>query len=751
MQQYISRFKNIILYLFSFISFSLMLFIVFYIKIQQDNNIELFNSLLEKKAKAYFSSILLTRQWASSHDAIYVKATTEEDLKFHSINNENIINEKEKLIKINPTMIVKELSELSIKNGNEIFFKILGSKSLKKDDFDKKSLAYLLNNKNEDFFTELSIEKKQFNLMGSLKIEKACFSCHDNSQYKIGDVLGGIRVSIPAQEYISHSQIIKDKSNKLVLIIILTTAFVSLIFMWLVNKFYKHQEVIENNLFEIKNLENSNQLLLRRYKYALDGSQYGIWDWDLLNNYVYLDSNWKRMLGYKDNELENCLNSWESRVHPDDLEKAKIDIKLNQDKQTDYYENIHRLKHKDGTWLWILSKAKTYFDSNGRALRMVGFNSDITELKKLEIKLSENKQNLLFSQKISNMGYWKWNLSTNEFFISDSLYFLLKITDFNIKTYEEYMQYILKEDFEKLIFEHKKTIENKKKSLQYYKLKANNDEVIEVEEYLDLIENEITKEVSLLGTVHSLTNRIKMEKALKEKEELMLHQSKNAAMGEMISMIAHQWRQPITAISMSANNIIANIDLEMDEKVETRSIAENIAKQTQYLSKTIDDFRNFFMQEKKTEETTFGKLFDETCTIIYASLKNSDIELRLDFDKNIMIKTYSRELLQVILNILKNAKEAFFEKDIENKQIKINIIEAKENIKLIIEDNAGGIPEDKLEKIFEAYYTTKKEQNGTGLGLYMSQTIVKKHLLGKIDVHNSNEGAVFEITLKKSI
>jgi signal transduction histidine kinase len=231
----------------------------------------------------------------------------------------------------------------------------------------------------------------------------------------------------------------------------------------------------------------------------------------------------------------------------------------------------------------------------------------------------------------------------------------------------------------------------------------------------------------------------------------MLAQSRNAAMGEMISMIAHQWRQPITTISMDANNIIADIELnEFDENV-IKDIAHNIGEQTQFLSKTIDDFRNFFKEDKEVEEFKVSDLINELDTILLASIKNNNITYKVEYEQNLSMKTHKRELLQVLLNLVKNAKEALIENKNNDKIIKLFFKEEDENIQIIVQDNAGGIKEENLDKIFKAYFTTKKEMNGTGLGLYMSKMIIEKNLKGTIVVTNEKDGAQFIITIKKNL
>jgi len=238
---------------------------------------------------------------------------------------------------------------------------------------------------------------------------------------------------------------------------------------------------------------------------------------------------------------------------------------------------------------------------------------------------------------------------------------------------------------------------------------------------------------------------------LKEKDEIMMAQSRQAAMGEMISMIAHQWRQPISAISMGANNILADIELDMVDTESLRTGSLNILRQTQELSKTIDDFRNFFRPEKMSEEVLVEDVFKETFSVLGKSLENNNIEVKKEFHSTSKIETYSRELMQVFINILKNAKEALVENRAENREIDISIKDSLDMVVIDICNNGGIIPENIMDKIFNPYFSTKDEKNGTGLGLYMSKTIIEKHLKGTLTVTNIADGVCFKISLPKSL
>ncbi len=234
---------------------------------------------------------------------------------------------------------------------------------------------------------------------------------------------------------------------------------------------------------------------------------------------------------------------------------------------------------------------------------------------------------------------------------------------------------------------------------------------------------------------------------LQEQEEIIISQSQHAAMGEMISMIAHQWRQPLSVISMDANNILADIELDLLDNQSLKNSVNNINNQTQELSKIIDDFKNFFRPNKIEDEIVIDDIIHEVIKMIGKSLEYHDINIEVKSYSSKKIKTYSRELMQVFINIINNAKEAII---INNMQIKyINIvIESKDNKMYIkICDSGGGISADLIDKIFNPYFSTKDKKNGTGLGLYMSKTIIEKHLNGIIKVYNKDKGACFEIQL----
>jgi signal transduction histidine kinase len=244
----------------------------------------------------------------------------------------------------------------------------------------------------------------------------------------------------------------------------------------------------------------------------------------------------------------------------------------------------------------------------------------------------------------------------------------------------------------------------------------------------------------------TLDKRVQEELAKnRQKEQQLIHQSRLAQMGEMISMIAHQWRQPLTAISATANNLILKIMMDDIDKDEFEKEIGLISNYSQHLSKTIDDFRGFFKENKVEKVTTIDKIIESTLDIVRVSVENANIELRTKLECNKELKTYPSEIKQVVLNLIKNAQDALIEKDVKDAYIEIETLCKDDKHVLIIKDNGGGIPENIMDKIFEPYFSTKLEKDGTGLGLYMSKIIIEKHCGAKIKAENDDKGAVFKV------
>lgn len=250
-----------------------------------------------------------------------------------------------------------------------------------------------------------------------------------------------------------------------------------------------------------------------------------------------------------------------------------------------------------------------------------------------------------------------------------------------------------------------------------------------------------------ISHVMALTEQLQKEIELKDK--LLFDQAKMAQLGEMIGNITHQWRQPLSLIATASSGLKMQHEYGLLSEDDLVNNLDEIFNHAQYLSHTIDIFRNFMKEDKEFKTVILQDRIDIAVNIIKTSLKNNHIELKNNTNniEPVKIKLILGELIQVIINIINNAKDAILANNVLDSWIKIDLYNEKSNIIISIEDTGGGIPDDVLPHIFEPYFTTKDTANGTGLGLDMSYKIITESLHGKLYANNTKNGAKFFIEL----
>ena len=249
---------------------------------------------------------------------------------------------------------------------------------------------------------------------------------------------------------------------------------------------------------------------------------------------------------------------------------------------------------------------------------------------------------------------------------------------------------------------------------------------------------------------YDVTQSIELAKEIQEKDRFLFQQSRLASMGEMIGNIAHQWRQPLNELGITLyqmKKIFSNNGKE-DEFLESYNHSKNVI---QKMSHTIEDFRNFFSPNKVKKVFALKEAIDEILRLMQGSIQRHNLHVEVECEKSLSINGYVNEFTQVILNLINNSKDAFNQREIKNREINIAIQEnEKKDIIITYSDNAKGIDENIIDKIFDPYFTTKHSSQGTGLGLYLSEMIIKKSMQGNIKVYNNGQGATFEITIPAS-
>ena len=264
------------------------------------------------------------------------------------------------------------------------------------------------------------------------------------------------------------------------------------------------------------------------------------------------------------------------------------------------------------------------------------------------------------------------------------------------------------------------------------------------------IDGFILKPIKIEQLLSQFTKICEVIFTLKEKESIMLLQSKNAAMGEMIDSIAHQWMQPLSIINMKTDLFY---ELSKDEGninlAQLKECSSGVKLQISHLTDTLQQFRDFFKVKNSFEVTTYKKLVESVLVLLKDNLIKHTVETQLLLENNdSKIEVIPNEFKHVLINLINNSIEAFRENNIKNRTITFHTQNIGNDLILNIRDNAGGMPENIMKDIFSLNYTTKKE--GTGVGLYLSRQILNK-LDGTLKVHNVKNGVEFSITLKKLI
>ncbi len=265
---------------------------------------------------------------------------------------------------------------------------------------------------------------------------------------------------------------------------------------------------------------------------------------------------------------------------------------------------------------------------------------------------------------------------------------------------------------------------------------------------LELRVDEQTKQLKDLNA--NLENRVEKEVAKnKEKQKILFWQSRMASLGQMLGNIAHQWRQPLTELSLVMFNM-KKASLQNDEE-KVKELYLNSKDLIQNMSNTIEDFTNFFNPKKEKKAFNIKDAIYESINILNKTIQKENINIKIDIQNQCKVIGVSNELSQVIINLIQNAKDAFINKHIEKKDIKLKLYEKiffdKNHAVLEICDNASGISKDNIDKIFEPYFTTKHKSQGTGLGLFMSKMIIEKSLDGSIEHENYKNGSKFTIKI----
>jgi len=361
---------------------------------------------------------------------------------------------------------------------------------------------------------------------------------------------------------------------------------------------------------------------------------------------------------------------------------------------------------------------------------------ELNEQKKMLDSLSQYQQNLLslFDKSDAVLFKWKYNLNLDTEYVSLSI---KKLLGYESKEFTSgkvlYLSCVHKDDLENLKKQLRLNLENGVDYFKHepYRVITKDGETKWVLDYIVTLKDEKGVITHTLGYITDITDYIKQQ-------ELVLQQSKMASLGEMIGNISHQWRQPLSVISTVATGTKLRKELNILKEEELNLNMDLINNNAQFLSKTIDDFKNFIKGERSLVEFNVFETIEQVLTLVQASTVNNYIKVILDCQKDIVIKGYPNEFIQSIINLYNNSKDVLINLPEDERFIFIDLKKDKEYLYLTIKDNGGGVDKKIKDKIFEPYITTKHKSMGTGLGLNITYNFIVTGMNGNISVENIN-------------
>jgi len=514
---------------------------------------------------------------------------------------------------------------------------------------------------------------------------------------------------------------------------------------------YPHKEYLASNLFDntdiITILKNEDSLYINRYITNQRDNKRVYISFEISKEYFSNMIKSNRMMFFSLAIFSMILVFIVFKIFlqiylSEPIEHLMFQIRKIKDKDYSFTKEINSSDE-----LSVISKNINYLEHTIKLREEELRHINQTLEERIEDKTKE--QNLLLSLfEVGDSVLFNWNNdeSMSIKFVSKSVENLLGYTQKDFESNKiSYNSCIHKDDLSMVALEIKKASLSREEFFKYppYRLITKNQEIVWVLDYRSIVRKN-GNIINYIGYINNITKQ-------KQKEQKIIAQSRLAQMGEMISMIAHQWRQPLSAISSTAVGLELKAKLnKLDSELIIKQ-SQNISQYSQHLSQTINDFRDFFKTDKQKKRVSFDEILESVLSIVETSIKNKNIDIIRESNSQGEFITYENELKQVILNLLKNAEDVLLEREVDNPYIKIITYQRDDRYIIEIRDNGGGVDDNITDKIFDPYFSTKLERNGTGLGLYMSKTIIEEHCKGELKLKKDKKETIFMIELGEDI
>lgn len=519
-------------------------------------------------------------------------------------------------------------------------------------------------------------------------------------------------------------------------------------------------------------IKEAHQHLIDAQKIA----KVGHWKWNIQTGKLAWSDEIYRVFGFEPQEFEPTYEAFLNTIHPDDREMVSDAVNLAVENY-DEYNIFHRIILPDGQQKVVHEIGHAAYDADNTPLRMIGIVHDITHIKKMESKLAEQEETFEFLFEHSADAIV---LIDKDKFIdcNQATVTMLKTKDKGsvLSMHPSDISPQFQPDGQSSYDKAQKMmgicLEKGSNRFDWVHLNSEGEEfwvdviltriIINGNNIIHGAMRDIADQKELENELEMTTLRYKdlaarLDLRVKEQSTQLVKQSRMAQMGELLSMIAHQWRQPLSSIAAVSSSIKLKIDLgqmNFDSEEELQSFQDYAYKQmnevegyVNALSSTIDDFRTLYKPDKTMHSHAITEPIKSALQLVERSFREHSVLVEESYEIDLHVPMHNNEVMQVILNLLKNAEDNFVEKGTKDPIVSVRTVLLEKSVKIEISDNGGGIEESILDKIFDPYFSTKNEKNGTGLGLYMCKIIIEEHQKGKLQVTNTEIGACFTIEL----
>ena len=665
-------------------------------------NLDTFYPKLQFKSDVFLvGEILEGRDFNNANKIKY--NTNRLDINFFPILKEITFQNKtyKVLIAINGDYLIHRYNEFVNMDDCYIDLIRLDGKVLVSNDFTQKSKLLI---SDEEIFKTIN-EKNYFSDIVNFNHEKSILAFNKTTNSPFGVIVR-----------LNYEKSLQSWEKK-------TNIFIFIIFMLIIISI-----LLVISLLYIYNKKQNKELELhKKFKTFFEQSNFFALIIDFDGKILEINQSFSSLLS-KDETLVKDKKIWDYSCWPDNEKEWLKNIIENITKNQKIQKELNLIDFNNEKK--VLEFIFSSFEVDNK-IEYVAIALDITSKKEKEHKLKQAYK--VFENAHDGIIITDANvniINVNKAFERNTGYLLNEVTGKNPK--------LLKSDFQDINFYKnmwRELISNDYWEGEIINKRKDGDFYIETLK-ISTVYNENKELVNYIALFSDITLQKEQQKLIKEKEKILYQQSKMAAMGEMIGNIAHQWRQPLNVISVSASGIKLWIEDDLYSQEDAKDFIEAILNSTNYLSNTIDDFRNFYKDDMDKSDFEVKKIIDKTIGLLKTVFIKEQIKIIYLNEDSLIINGVENQFLQVMINILNNAKDALVENNIEDKIIFIDIYEKENHIYIEIIDNAGGVDEKIIEHIFEPYFTTKHKSLGTGIGLYMSEEIVTKQLDGKIFVYN---------------